>query len=63
LDRLFQRFASRTAAGSAASFAVAARVVVGWAVSGPVFEFSQTWQLIINTGTTIVTFLMVSWSS
>jgi low affinity Fe/Cu permease len=45
--------------GSAAAFIVAAGIVVLWAVSGPLFGFSQTWQLVINTGTTIVTFLMV----
>ena len=45
--------------GSAAGFAVAALVVIVWAVSGPIFGFSNTWQLVINTGTTIVTFLMV----
>ena len=45
--------------GSAAGFAVAALVVIVWAVSGPIFGFSNSWQLVINTGTTIVTFLMV----
>ena len=38
---------------------MAARIVIVWAVSGPIFGFSDTWQLVINTGTTIVTFLMV----
>jgi low affinity Fe/Cu permease len=47
------------AAGSAKAFAVALGVVVAWAVTGPVFGFSDTWQLVINTGTTIVTFLVV----
>ena len=47
------------AAGSARAFAVAIGVVVVWAVTGPLFGFSDTWQLVINTGTTIVTFLMV----
>jgi low affinity Fe/Cu permease len=46
-------------AGSAGAFALAAGVVVAWLVSGPLFHFSDTWQLAINTGTTIVTFLMV----
>jgi low affinity Fe/Cu permease len=46
-------------AGSAPAFAVAAGVVVLWVVTGPLFHFSDTWQLVINTGTTIVTFLMV----
>ena len=45
--------------GSAAGFGVAALVVIVWAVTGPLFGFSNTWQLVINTGTTIVTFLMV----
>lgn len=47
------------AAGRASTFILAAGVVVVWAVSGPLFDFSDTWQLVINTGTTIVTFLMV----
>jgi low affinity Fe/Cu permease len=58
---VFERVA-RTAAkamGSAAAFVAALSVVVLWAVSGPLFGFSQTWQLVINTSTTIVTFLMV----
>ena len=41
------------------AFGVAVGVIVGWAILGPVFHFSDTWQLVINTGTTIVTFLMV----
>jgi low affinity Fe/Cu permease len=45
--------------GSSAAFLIAAGVVVVWVVSGPLFGFSDTWQLVINTGTTIVTFLMV----
>jgi low affinity Fe/Cu permease len=45
--------------GRASTFAVACVVIVMWAVTGPVFHYSDTWQLIINTGTTIVTFLMV----
>ena len=45
--------------GRAHTFAIAIIVVVVWAVSGPLFGFSDTWQLVINTGTTIVTFLMV----
>jgi low affinity Fe/Cu permease len=47
------------AAGSAKAFVVALAVIVAWAVTGPIFGFSDTWQLVINTGTTIVTFLMV----
>jgi low affinity Fe/Cu permease len=46
-------------AGSSWAFTIALGVVVIWAVTGPVFGFSDTWQLVINTGTTIVTFLMV----
>jgi low affinity Fe/Cu permease len=61
VDRLFARFANATAhaAGHPATFIICVVVVVAWALSGPVFGFSETWQLIINTGTTIVTFLMV----
>jgi low affinity Fe/Cu permease len=46
-------------AGSSWAFAVAVSVILAWAVTGPIFRFSDTWQLVINTGTTIVTFLMV----
>jgi low affinity Fe/Cu permease len=46
-------------AGSTVAFALAAATIVVWAVSGPFFQYSNTWQLVINTGTTIVTFLMV----
>lgn len=58
---IFGEVASRTsqAAGRASTFAVATAVVVVWAVSGPIFHYSDMWQLVINTGTTIVTFLMV----
>ncbi|HEY7641888.1 MAG TPA: low affinity iron permease family protein [Steroidobacteraceae bacterium] len=57
----FTRFAKSTAraAGNPATFCVAVLIIVLWAVSGPLFGFSDTWQLVINTGTTIVTFLMV----
>ena len=57
----FDRFASRVtrAAGSPAAFCLALGVVVLWAAMGPVFKYSEDWQLVINTGTTIVTFLMV----
>lgn len=57
----FSTFAAKVAAGAGhwASFAVAAVIVLAWAVSGPFFGFSDTWQLAINTGTTVVTFLMV----
>ena len=57
----FSRFANWTAraSGHPTAFALAAGVIVAWLVTGPVFAFSDTWQLVINTGTTIVTFLMV----
>src|SRR6187402_26627 len=57
----FTRFAKGTAyaTGRPATFALALTVVVAWAISGPLFHWSDTWQLVINTGTTIVTFLMV----
>ena len=58
---LFTRFANAAArfAGSPASFVLAVLVVLAWVVTGPIFKYSDTWQLVINTGTTIVTFLMV----
>src|SRR5271156_6824510 len=46
-------------AGSPVTFAASCLVVVAWAITGPFFHFSDTWQLVINTGTTIITFLMV----
>ena len=57
----FSRFAKWTAraTGRPATFMLAALIIVVWAVTGPLFGFSDTWQLVINTGTTIVTFLMV----
>ena len=57
----FTRFAKWTArmAGRPVSFTIAVLVIAVWALTGPLFGFSDTWQLIINTGTTIVTFLMV----
>ncbi len=57
----FERMAAAITrwAGSRAGFATAAGVVLAWAVAGPFFNFSNTWQLVINTSTTIVTFLMV----
>jgi len=61
LSQVFSDVANRTslAAGRATTFILAFSVVVVWAVTGPLFGFSDTWQLVINTGTTIVTFLMV----
>jgi len=57
----FTRFAKWTSrvAGRPKAFAVAAAVILIWAVTGPIFGYSNTWQLVINTATTIVTFLMV----
>jgi low affinity Fe/Cu permease len=61
LHDAFRRLACRSAEalGSSWAFVVALLVVVTWALSGPLFGFSDTWQLVINTSTTIVTFLMV----
>jgi low affinity Fe/Cu permease len=60
-SKLFTRIANQVAiaAGKPIAFILCCIVIVVWAVSGPLFGFSDTWQLIINTGTTIVTFLMV----
>lgn len=60
-DTFFNRFSSiaTKVTGSVYAFMVALLVVIIWAVTGPVFKFSDTWQLVINTGTTIITFLMV----
>lgn len=57
----FDQFSQKVtkATGSPYAFLVALAVVILWAVSGPIFGFSDTWQLVINTGTTIITFLMV----
>jgi low affinity Fe/Cu permease len=61
MDRFFTRVATliSTAAGQPVTFLLAVGVIVVWLITGPIFNFSDTWQLIINTGTTIVTFLMV----
>lgn len=58
---LFNHFAKQAArfAGRPASFALASLVVAAWLLTGPLFRYSDSWQLVINTGTTIVTFLMV----
>lgn len=57
----FESFANKVtkATGKPLSFIIAALVIVVWAITGPLFGFSDTWQLVINTGTTIITFLMV----
>jgi low affinity Fe/Cu permease len=61
MDKLFAKFANATAkvTGSPPAFIVCVLLVLVWAASGPIFKFSETWQLVINTGTTIITFLMV----
>jgi low affinity Fe/Cu permease len=61
MNEFFRKFAhaSATAVGSPFAFLLGVLVIVVWAVTGPAFGYSDTWQLVINTGTTIVTFLMV----
>ena len=61
MEELFRRFAHATSriVGHAWSFVLALVVIAVWAITGPLFGYSDTWQLVINTGTTIVTFLMV----
>jgi low affinity Fe/Cu permease len=60
-DTLFDRFAKWTSrtVGHPLTFAAAVLIIVVWAITGPIFGFSNTWQLAINTGTTIITFLIV----
>src|SRR3954451_14376065 len=61
LNEAFRKFANKTsdAMGSPWAFIAATLVILAWAMSGPMFGFSEVWQLVINTGTTIITFLMV----
>jgi low affinity Fe/Cu permease len=61
MDRVFTRIASAiaSAAGKPLAFITAVLIIAVWGVSGPLFQWSDTWQLVVNTGTTIVTFLMV----
>lgn len=61
MNRLFEKISGRVAAaaGRPWAFVLAFAIILVWAMSGPVFGWSDTWQLVINTGTTIVTFLMV----
>jgi low affinity Fe/Cu permease len=61
LSALFQKMSNKVtrATGSPYAFIIALTVVIIWAITGPLFGFSDTWQLVINTGTTIITFLMV----
>lgn len=60
-NNLFEKFANMATifTGSSYAFLGAIAIVIIWAVSGPIFKYSETWQLVINTGTTIITFLMV----
>jgi low affinity Fe/Cu permease len=61
MHELFRRFSQRTSdlMGSSWAFLVAILLVVVWAITGPFFHYSEVWQLVINTGTTIITFLMI----
>ena len=61
MDRIFTALSHRVAnwAGQPLAFILAGGVVLVWLITGPVFHYSDTWQLVINTGTTIITFLMV----
>ena len=61
MDRIFTRLATAisAAAGQPLAFVLALGIIAVWGVSGPIFGYSDTWQLVVNTGTTIVTFLMV----
>ena len=57
----FERFANKITSwtGSSIAFSIAACIIITWGISGPLFNYSESWQLVINTGTTIITFLMV----
>ena len=61
MNEAFRKFANKTsdAMGSPWAFIAAVLLILAWAISGPMFGFSEVWQLVINTGTTIITFLMV----
>lgn len=61
MNDLFRKFAHRTSeiVGSSWSFIAAVVIIVMWGMSGPIFHYSDTWQLVVNTSTTIITFLMV----
>lgn len=61
MHEAFRKFAQRVShiAGTAWTFIIAVIIILVWGITGPVFGFSDTWQLVINTGTTIITFLMV----
>jgi low affinity Fe/Cu permease len=61
MNELFRKFAHKTSeiVGSSWAFMAAGAIVIIWALTGPMFHYADTWQLVINTGTTIITFLMV----
>ena len=61
IKRFFEKFSAKAtkATGKPLAFILAFLVILGWAITGPIFHYSDTWQLVINTGTTIITFLMV----
>jgi low affinity Fe/Cu permease len=61
MSKFFSKFATRVASlsGKPGTFVLAVAAVLAWAISGPFFDYSETWQLVINTSTTIITFLMV----
>jgi len=61
VNELFRKFAHRTSevTGSSWAFIFAVTIIIVWAFTGPLFGYSDTWQLVINTGTTVITFLMV----
>jgi len=61
VNEIFRKFSHKTSeiVGSSWAFITAVVIIIGWAASGPMFHYSDTWQLVINTGTTIITFLMV----
>ena len=61
LSKFFDKFSSKATkvTGKPIAFILACVIIIVWAVTGPIFHFSDTWQLVINTGTTIITFLMV----
>lgn len=61
MQNLFRKFAQAAsrAVGSSWTFILAVLIIIVWAITGPMFHYSDTWQLVINTGTTIITFLMV----
>lgn len=61
MDKVFTAIATRVSAatGQPTAFIVAAGLILAWAISGPLFDYSDSWQLVVNTSTTIITFLMV----